>query len=307
MKIGVKLHHSGPGATAEMMRRWTLLAETLGFHFVMAGDHVALTPDVTASYPAPFFEACTSLTWLAAQTRTIGLGTTVLVVPYHHPLHLAQLTTSVDVLSGGRLILGVGVGWARQEFEALGVPFEQRGAITDDYLAALKVLWTEQPASYEGRFVRFRDVTLDPRPVQRPHPPLWIGGDSDAALRRAVRFGDAWHPINVRLDWIRQTALPKLAAFAEEQGRPVPALCPRIRCRITESPLPEEGRFPGEGTLDQIRRDVEVLASLGATHVLLDTKGGQFNAASPHHHDEAWRTLSLLAEKVFDLENERVR
>ena len=307
MKIGLKLFHSGPGATPEMIRRWALFAEAIGMQSLMVGDHVALTADVVERYPAPFFEPCTTLTWLAAQTRSIAIGTTVLVVPYHHPLRLSQLTAGIDVLSGGRLIVGVGVGWARQEFDALNIPFEQRGAMTDEYLTALKVLWTEETASYEGQFVKFRGVTLNPKPLQRPHPPLWVGGNSDIALRRAVRFGDAWHPINVHLDWMRTMALPKLSAFAEQQNRPVPDFCPRIRCRLTDSPLPEVDRFPGEGSLDQIRRDLDALQALGAKHVLLDTKGGSFSTARSNHHEEAWRTLSVLAEKVLDLDNGLIR
>jgi probable F420-dependent oxidoreductase len=307
MRIGLKLHHSGPGATPDLIRRWALFAELLGMHFLMIGDHVALTPDVTEKYPAPFFEACTTLTWLAAQTHTIGLGTTVLVVPYHHPLRLAQLTANIDALASGRLIVGVGVGWAQREFEALNIPFEHRGAITDEYLAALKILWTQHPASYEGRFVKFRDVALDPKPVQQPHPPLWIGGDSDAALRRTVRFGDAWHPINIDLEWARTIALPRLAVLAEQAGRPTPQFCPRIRFRLTDSPLPEEGRFAGEGSIDQVRRDMEKLEALGARSVLLDTKGGPFSKATSVHHEEAWRMLAIFAEQVFDLEKERIR
>ncbi len=307
MRIGLKLHHSGPGAAPDLIRRWALFAEVLGIHFLMIGDHVALTQQVVEKYPAPFFEACTTLTWLAAQTRTIALGTTVLVVPYHHPLRLAQLTANADVLAGGRLIVGVGVGWAQSEFEALNIPFERRGAITDEYLAALKILWTQQPASYEGRFVKFRDVTLNPKPVQQPHPPLWVGGDSDAALRRAVRFGDAWHPININLEWARTTALPRLAALAEQAGRPTPLFCPRIHFRLTDAPVPEEGRCVGEGSIDQVRRDLEMLEALGAKSVLLDTKGGPSSKATATHHEEAWRMLTIFAEQVFDLEKERIR
>src|ERR1700721_3130559 len=175
MRIGLKLHHSGPGATPDLIRRWALFAELLGMHFLMIGDHVALTPDVTEKYPSPFFEACTTLTWLAAQTHTIGLGTPVLVCPYHHPLRLAQLTANIDALANGRLIVGVGVGWAQGEFEALNIPFEHRGAITDKSVPGRKFLGTHLPASNEALFVNFGDVPPDQKPVQHPPPPLWIG------------------------------------------------------------------------------------------------------------------------------------
>ncbi len=307
MKIGLKLHHSGPGANPESIRRWAQFAETLGLHLIMTADHAALTPEVLGQYGSPYYEAFTNLAWLAAQTQRMALGTTVIVLPYRHPLHLAQLTANVDQLSGGRLIFGVGVGWARSEFEALGVPFHRRGAITDDYLMAIKTLWTNDVATYEGRFVSFRDIMLSPKPVQSPHPPIWVGGSSEAAMRRAVRFGDAWHPIQVRVDWLRESALPRLRQIAEREGRPVPALCPRIVCRLTESPLAEDQRTAGEGTLDQVRRDLEALQALGAEYVLLDTKRNNPTAVSPRHHEDAWRTLTILAEKALDLEKESVR
>ena len=307
MKVGLKLHHSGPGASPEYMKRWARFAETLGLHLVMTADHAALTPEVTEQYPGPYYEAFTNLAWLAAHTEKIELGTTVIVVPYRHPVHLAHLTANVDRLSGGRLIFGVGVGWAESEFEALGLPFDKRGAMTDDYLAAVKTLWTEDGASFEGPFVSFENVTVAPKPAQSPHPPIWVGGSSDPAMRRAVRFGQAWHPIGVRVDWLRERALPKLNRLAEREGLGVPALCPRIWCRLTDSPLPEDERNAGEGTIEQVHGDLAALEKLGAEYILLDTKRSSPTAGSARHHEEAWRTLTTLAERVLDLENETVR
>jgi probable F420-dependent oxidoreductase len=307
MKFGLKLHHSGAGASPEHMLRWTRFAETLGMQLIMTADHVALTPDVRARYAEPYYEPFTNMAWLAAKTRAMQVGTTVIVLPYRHPLHLAQLTANIDQLSQGRLLFGIGVGWAQQEFAALGVPYTKRGAITDDYLAALKVLWTDDVASYEGPFVTFRDVKLSPKPVQKPHPPIWVGGNSQAALRRTVRFADAWHPIRPRMAWLQADALPTLRQMAEAEGKPVPSLCPRIWCRLTETPLPEDERVAGEGTLDQIRRDLDALQEMGAAYVLLDTKGNSPTADSPNHYQEAWRTLTILAEKVVDFAKETVR
>ena len=307
MKVGLKLHHSGPGASPEYMKRWAQFAETLGLHLIMTADHAALTPEVLEEYPAPYYEPFTNLAWLAAHTEKIELGTTVIVVPYRHPVHLAHMTGNVDQLSGGRLIFGVGVGWAESEFEVLGLPFRKRGAMTDDYLAAIKALWTQDVASFESPSVSFKDVTVAPKPVQSPHPPIWVGGSSEAALRRAVRFGQAWHPIGVRVDWLRDSALPRMRRLAESEEMSVPALCPRIWCRLTESPLPEEERLAGEGTIDQVHRDLEALQELGAEYVLLDTKRNSPTAGSASHHEEAWPTLTTLADRVLDLERETVR
>lgn len=307
MKFGLKLHHSGPGASPANMLRWTRFAETVGLHFIMTADHAALTPDVLARYPDPYYEPFTNMAWIAAKTRALEVGTTVIVVPYRHPLHLAQLTANVDQLSDGRLIFGVGVGWAQQEFAALGLPYSKRGAMTDDYLAALQVLWTHEVATYEGPYVSFRDVKLSPKPLQQPHPPIWVGGSSLPALRRAVRFGTAWHPIGARLEWLQKEGLPTLQRLADAEGKAVPALCPRIWCRLTEAPLPEDERVMGEGSLEQIHRDLQALQALGATYVLLDSKRNSTTATSTQHHEEAWRTLTILAEKVIDLEHGTVR
>ena len=164
MKVGVNLINFGPGASPEALLAWARLVEDLGYHLLMTSDHVTITPDVAARYPAPFYEPLTLLGWLAGVTRQLELGTTVIIVPYRHPLETARATAVVDQLCGGRFIFGVGAGWARQEFEALGLPFEKRGAMTNDYLGAIKACWTQDVASYEGRFVRFADVQTAPRP-----------------------------------------------------------------------------------------------------------------------------------------------
>ena len=305
MRIGVNLLNFGPGASPDALAGWTQLAEALGYHFVMISDHVAMTPDVVARYPAPFYDPFVTLGWLAGLTRRVELGTTVVILPYRHPLHTARLAANVDRLSGGRFILGVGVGWAKQEFETLGVPFERRGAMSNDYLAAIKTAWTSDPASYVGPFVSFRDVHTGPRPVRTPHPPIGVGGARDAAMRRAVRLGDAWHPIRIRIPWLRDTGLPTLRAIADKEGRALPALCPRIRLRVTDGKLADDQRIAGEGNLDQVRADLETLATLGASHVLLDTYADDPEAT--RHHATAWRMLALLAEQVLDLPKETLR
>ena len=305
MKVGVNLLNFGPGVTPEALAGWTQLAETLGYHFVMISDHVAMTPDVVARYPAPYYDPFVTLAWLARATTRVELGTTVVILPYRHPLHTARLTANIDRLSGGRFIFGVGVGWAKQEFEALGVPFERRGAMSSDYLAAIKTAWTSDPASYSGPFVSFRDVRTGPSPVRSPHPPVWVGGGSEAAMRRAVRLGDAWHPIRIRVPALRDSALPKLREIADKEGRPVPAVCPRIRLDITESTRPDDQRIAGEGSLDQVRADLEALHALGTPYVLLDTYTD--DAELTRDHERAWRMLTVLAERVLDLGKQTLR
>jgi probable F420-dependent oxidoreductase len=260
---------------------------------------------VEERYPAPFYDPFTALAWVAGLTHRVELGTTVIVLPYRHPLLTARMAANLDRLSNGRFIFGVGAGWARQEFAALGVPFERRGAMSSDYLAAMKTAWTSDPASYAGPFVSFRDVRTGPSPLRSPHPPVWIGGGSEAAMRRAVRLGDAWHPIRIKVPALRDSGLPKLREIAEKEGRPVPAVCPRIRLDITESKRPDDQRIAGEGSLDQVRADLEALQALGTPYVLLDTYTD--DAELTRNHERAWRMLTLLAERVLDLGKETLR
>ena len=218
MKFGLNVINFGPSASAAAIGSTVEWAEAVGFSIAMLSDHVSVTPDVARMYPERFYEPFTTLAWLAARTTRIQLGTTVVIVPYRHPLLIERMTAQLQDFSGGRLVLGVGVGWARQEFAALGVAFEQRGRLTDAFLSNLP----------EG------------------HPPIWVGGHSEAAIRRAGRFGDAWHPLNASLEWLAGEALPLLRASASEAGRPVPAFAPRIRVRIGSQGDPRSSPRPGQ-------------------------------------------------------------
>jgi alkanesulfonate monooxygenase SsuD/methylene tetrahydromethanopterin reductase-like flavin-dependent oxidoreductase (luciferase family) len=281
VRLGVNVPNFGPGTNPDVLRRWALTVEGLGFDLLMVSDHIAVTPDVAEQYPAPFYEPFTTLSWLAGLTRGIRLGTTVLIVPYRHPLLIARMAANLNDLSGGRLVLGVGVGWAREEFGALGVPFRDRGRLTDEYLRAIRAAWQDE-TDYRGG-----------------HIPLWIGGNSDAALRRAVRLGDAWHPLRFTPGWMAEAA-GRLTACAADQGRPAPALMPRIALRLTEAPVTAsisgDGRLAGHGSIDQIIADLAQLRSLGADTVVLDPFNGDHRETA--HPETAWRTLATVAERA---------
>ena len=305
MKFGINIINFAPGTTPASLKAWASFAETTGFHSLMISDHVALTPDVQADYPAPFYDPFVVLSWLAGLTEKVELGTTVIILPYRHPLLTARLAANLDQLSGGRFILGVGAGWARREFEALGLAYERRGAISNEYLTVIKACWAHEVLSFTGQYVSFADVQTGPRPARTPHPPIWVGGSSDGAMRRAAQFADAWHPLRPRLTWLRDSGLPRLRQLADEVGRPVPALCPRISILLTDKPLPEKDRLPGHGTLDQLHQDLQVLEKLGAEHVLLDTYLDKPDQALHPEHD--WRTLEQLATQLVDLERQSLR
>jgi alkanesulfonate monooxygenase SsuD/methylene tetrahydromethanopterin reductase-like flavin-dependent oxidoreductase (luciferase family) len=270
----------GPGTEPGVLRRWAQTAEGLGFDLLMLSDHIAVTPDVAEQYPAPFYEPFTTLAWLAGITGRIRLGTTVLIVPYRHPLLIARMAANLNDLSGGRLVLGVGVGWAAQEFGALGVPFGQRGRLTDDYLRAVRTAWADEQDYRGGRI------------------PIWVGGNSDAGLRRAVLLGEAWHPLRFTMPWLRK-AMDRMTAFADEQRRPVPGLVPRIALRLAESPVTGSGRLAGEGTIDQILGDLAQLSLLGADTVVLDPFNG--DPGETQHPELAWQALATVSAGTHHL------
>ena len=299
MHLGVNLINFGPAATPANLRRWVEVTEGLGYHSLLTSDHVAVTPDVASRYPAPFYEPLTTLGWLAAATSRLRIGATVMILPYRNPLETARAFANLDQLSGGRVIFGAGIGWAEREFAALGVDHHRRGRMTDEYLEAILRLWSDDTVSFDGTFVRFDDVDTRPRPLQQPHPPVWIGGSSEAALRRVVRFGDGWHPIRLRPGWLRAEGIARLDAAAQAAGVARPAVCPRIGLHLSATPFDDDARLMGAGTLDQIRADLAELFDLGCEHVLLDSSyAGVEGTLEPA---DAWRALETIAADAYDL------
>lgn len=305
MKFGINLPNAGPGATPERLGAWADLASQLGYHFLMISDHVAHTPDVSGPYPPPFYDPFVTMSWLAARNPDLELGTTVVVLPYRHPLLMARMFANIDQLSNGKLIVGIGVGWAQQEFEALDVPFNKRGALSDEALEIMLHFWSENQISYQGKHFQFKDVATAPRPLQQPHPPIWVAGHSEAAYQRTVRFSAVWHPIHQSVAWMRDVGLARLRAIAEAAHKPMPGFAPRISLKISETDLPETNRIAGHGSLAQIRRDLEQLAELGAHYVLLDCYNGQ--APDPAEVQVAWDALATLAKEVIDLPRQSLR
>ncbi len=197
MKIGVCSANSGPYTTRGMLVALAEAAEAAGAESIWVSEHAVLMDPRRPPSPMdpadPILDPVSALAFLAARTRSVRLGTGVLVLPLRNPVVLAKELATIDVLSGGRLIVGVGVGYVEREFGAVGVPFGDRGARAEEYLAAIRALWTQEHPSYTGRTVSFEGVQAHPHPLQRPHPPIVIGGYAPAALRRAVREADGWY------------------------------------------------------------------------------------------------------------------
>jgi probable F420-dependent oxidoreductase len=231
VRVGVSLPNVGLDHGKDMLLPVAEAAERLGFDSVWAAHHVTLPYERESRYPyarsgtevamspgMQWLDPLVTLSLVAAVTDRVRLGTSVLVLPYRNPVNLAAEAAALDVLSAGRFVLGVGAGWMREEFRALGIDPAERGARTDEHVQALRALWTEDPASFSGRFTRFDNVVLATAPRTEGGPPIWIGGNTDAALRRALRHGDGWHGFELYpedMGGIRE----RLARAGEEVGR----------------------------------------------------------------------------------------
>lgn len=292
MKFGVHLPHYGMPVTLDDLRAVAQDAEAMGYDSVWVSDHIVTPEHLQPSFGATFFDAFVVLSHVSALTQRVKLGTTVLVVPYRNPLVSAKMIATLDSLSGGRVILGVGVGGAPDEFEALGVPSNERGRRTNESLQVMIELWTNDPSNYQGRFFNFSDVRFAPKPVQQPHPPIWVGGRSDAALRRAVRLGDAWHPTFMPLDQLRER-MGKLAQFASDAGRipgPPTTIHQIVDFESGQAQSPGDRRI-GQGTPEQVAEDLAAYAEMNIETVVCNFRAGDVPAIR--------RAVELFASRVM--------
>ncbi len=224
MQLGFNLPVSGPTSAVQSLTRIAREGEAMGYDYLTLTDHVVL-PDMRvpgypysesgeflSNAPSERHEMLTAAAFVAAKTSRIRLVLAVLVVPHRPAVLAAKMLSTIDVLSEGRLTIGIGAGWLKAEFDAVvTTPFAERGAVTDEYLEAFRALWTQEHPRFDGRYTRFADLVFLPKPVQQPHPPIWVGGESGPSLRRAARFGDAWYPIGSNNQHLLDT-LPRLSA-----------------------------------------------------------------------------------------------
>jgi len=234
MKLGFFGINVGPCADPATAARVAKAAEAAGFESVWTGEHVVLPDPHAAPSPAPpqtpFLDSGIALTFVAAHTKTLKLGTGIIILPQRNPLVLAKEMASLDVLSGGRLILGVASGYLHQEFAALGIPFNGRGPRTDEYIDAMRALWTMEKPRFDGRYIAFANVDAQPRPVQKPTPPFVIGGQSAPAYRRALERGSGWYGFSLDVGGTKKC----LADIEAERAKVVrPAALGRLEVSVT--------------------------------------------------------------------------
>jgi probable F420-dependent oxidoreductase len=251
----------------------TLRAEELGLDGAFVPDHILAKPATTQHYGAHWPDPFSLLAYLAGRTHRIHLGASVIVLPYRNALVAAKAAATVDQASGGRFIFGVGVGWDEEEFRDLGLPFRERGRMSDDYIRAIKAAWARDIPEYQGRYLSFGGATFAPRPAQRPHPPIWVGGSpgavSAAAVRRCAELGDAWHPLGLELDDVEKgfAMLRQMAGrFGRHEG---PGLAPRHLLDLTDRPQ-GSGRAAFQGSPEEVASDILRAQGLGAEWLTFD-------------------------------------
>lgn len=276
LEFGVALPQFGRFASPETIGRLARAAEDLGWSSVWAADHIVVPHPYLDRFSETIFEVFTTLMFAAARTRRVRIGTSVLLLAYRHPVMIAKQVASLDHFAGGRTILGIAPGWMREEFEILGLPFEDRGPRADEALRALKVLWTSDNPRFEGRYYRFGDFAFAPRPLQQPHPPLWVGGNNRRALRRAAGLGDGWHPISsmrigLTLEELR-AGIKELHAMAAANDRDPAALTVALRAPLAfqGTPTTHTGHLTFAGSADQILERLAACAAVGVRHIVFD-------------------------------------
>ena len=291
MRYGFYLPTRGPTATREGVLALAREGERLGLHSAMIADHIVFPVESQSPYPytvdrkhpsaGDALETFSILGVVAGATERLRLVTSVLVLPYRNPVLTAKMVASLDVLSGGRLTLGVGTGWLKEEFEALASPdFSERGAVTDEWISIFKQLWTQSPASFDGRFYRYADIRCEPFPAQKPHPPIWIGGHSRAALRRTARHGDGWHPVGAIAasplpPQEMRTHLETLMRLTEAEGRDFAALTISYKAPLYDTgiPSPDGSRRPFSGDPHEIAGDIRTFEAIGVHELIFDFRG----------------------------------
>lgn len=287
MQFGIGLPNLSYVDPTETLLRLAHMAQELAFEAIWVSDHVFIPYEYEPNYPYSatgrlglsatdhIFDPLTTLTFLAGQVSTPRLGISVLIIPYRNPIITAKMLVTLDVLSGGRVILGAGVGWMPEEFAALGASYEHRGAVTDEYIQIFRELCTADKPSFEGKHYTIANLGFYPKPIQKPAPPVWIGGYSQAALRRAVRLGDGWHPSNLPPATLAEKAAV-LRQLCAEAGRDPATLS--ISTRVNNVAFGETGDTTGRpsplsGTPQQMIDAIKRYEDAGVHHIVLGIRG----------------------------------
>jgi probable F420-dependent oxidoreductase len=296
MKLGVCLPHYGRPIEVPRMLEVARRADERGLDSVWVTDHVIVPDQANVIYREHMLDPLAILPWLAGVTSRAMLGTSVVILPYRSPIPVAKLLASVDVLSGGRLLVGAAIGWLEGEFEALGVPFKERVSRSEEALELFRTLWTQPKPELVTRRHHLHDVSFSPMPLQKPRPPLYVGGNSEGALRRVARLGDGWHATATTHDAFRQ-GVETVRRFWKEAGREgEPALSLRIPILVDGVHRPAvdmaliRGRHVIGGSVARIVEELQGYQALGCEHIALEVSYSTY----PAIHE----TIDIIAERL---------
>jgi probable F420-dependent oxidoreductase len=281
MRIGFVLPQLGPAASPEAIVHVAQRAETLGYDGVWVTERLLYPLNPQTPYPAspdgslpePYkivFDPLETLTFVAAQTKRIAVGTSVLDMPFYNPVLLARRLTTLDVFSGGRLRVGLGQGWSKDEYDAVGIVPRGLGRRADEFIQVLKTIWTTDPVEFRGRYFQIPRSIVQPKPVQKPHPPIYLAAYSPSALKRAATVANGWNPAGVPLDAMKQM-MAGLRDMAKAAGRDPASVEVVVRANllIAQAPLGKD-RWIFTGTLEEIKADIAAVRTLGASEVFFD-------------------------------------
>lgn len=298
MQFGLSLPHFRQVASPEAIRRVAQAAERLGYDGIWVSDHIVIPASAVDRFGSVFYEPLTVLGFAAACTSRIRLGTTVIILPYRNPVVTAKVLSTLDVLSGGRVTAGMAVGWTEDEFKALGVPFQERGALSDEYIAAFKALWTQETPTFHGQHVRFENIAFEPKPVQKPHIPIWIGGNSRRAIRRAVALGDGWHPTRPLPEDVK-AGVAYLREVCEQRRRDPRSLTIAVRepLKFYDGAEAMVKRRPCLGGTQKIIDDIGRYRDAGVHYLMLDT----FYSAPELEHETLESLLATIERFAADV------
>ena len=285
MQYGIILPNVGPMARMDILASLSQRAESLGYGGVFLSDHIAIPTELRSPYPYRsdgrfpltaddlILEPITALSYLAAVTQRVHLGFSVLVLPYRHPVLNAKMLATLDVISNGRLIVGAGVGWMAEEFAALDADFDARGGVTDEHIAILRAFWSQAAPTLSGPHYDVSGVSISPRPVQEPQPPIWTGGISAPALRRAATLGDGWHGVRQSPEDVARVAA-RIGELRANAGMLMDgyAISLRAGLDVTDAPFTGDARTPLRGAPDQIAADLDAYANGGLTYLVVEPR-----------------------------------
>jgi probable F420-dependent oxidoreductase len=301
MHIGVTIPNNWGIAEPSQVVTMGPLAEALGYDSIWVMDHLLNSGYIRERLDdKPYYHPLATLSYLAATTSRVRLGTSVMVLPYHNPVELAKYAATLDQISGGRLILGVGVGAMREEFEALGVPFAQRGALTNESMEIMKELWTSSDPHYKSSRWNLTGFKFAPKPMQRPAIPLWVGGSSSGALRRAATLGDGWHPTGLSPEEFR-TGCEEVRKLATAARRNPDNLSMSVRVevevggRASSQRAAARARLPGDNAEQMIAR-IRAYQRVGVDHIVLALNSGDITSITTLMADIAQRVVPHLRD-----------